>query len=408
MKIKIIFFLVVIVSGCSIANRKPSGHYTSVPYTVNLDFDLYKSDLGSERYYQDSKEEELDSFLIGGERVMKAQQKIAGKSKDYAGPKRVFHTKQLGCFPGKLILNPNRPESVRKGMFANDKSEYNVLVRFSNGVGMQRDDKLPDVRGAAIKVFDVANSKTGQPQSVDFLMTNSPTPFGKDFLEFVDFMDAVAEAGPNLGLAAFLAKGHVKASQAIVRASGGVLNYKTKSVATLRYWSGHPYLLGPSMAMKFNIRSKEKGGEMTKAQIKDLGPELSKDFLRWDFENRLNKHPVKFIFGIQLQKNAKDTPIEDNLTEWTEKASPTIDVAELVLEQGNSALWQACEGMRFTPGHYVPEHRPLSNMGRGRLFAYEASQIGRQANDKMQFKSQPPLEGEPTLEDFLRLKNARN
>lgn len=381
-----------------------------VTYESHLNFPLYKN----ERYYNGTKEAELASFLEGGQRVLKAQQKIAESVKDKTGnndKKRVFHTKQQGCYYGKLNLLQERPSDTAgetfTGMFdPRTKESYDVLVRFSNGVGIQQDDKLPDVRGMAIKVIDVMNSKTGKPQSVDFLMTNSPTPFGKDFLEFVEFMDYVADHGPTWG--AILFTPHFRASRSLIKASGlpVIANYKIKSLATQRYWSGHPYLLGNDKAMKFNVRPTETK-ELTTKEIKKMGPNAP-NYLSIDLNERLKNRSIKFKFAIQLEKDSKSTPIEDNLIEWKEKTSPSIEVADLIIEQQydphTGELFSACETMRFTPGHYIPEHRPLSNMGRGRLFAYEASQIGRQESDNRKKISYVPGQ-EPTAQDLARWRS---
>lgn len=377
---------------------------TEIIYKLaSLDFPLYKN----EKYYKGSKQAELASFLQGGLRVQKAQQKIAKttqyltEDKEYrskAGVGRVFHRKSHGCAVGKLNLIDNRPldpqGATAVGMFDPNKTKsYDVVVRFSNGVGFSQSDKLPDVRGAAIKVFDVYNSSTGKFQTVDLLMTNSPTPFGKDFLEFADFMDLVASLGPNVGGAAFAT--HPRAALSLFKTTGLpiVSNYKVKSLATTRFWSGHPYLLGSDLAMKFNIIPTQTD-EPTKKEIKtkrhfryDYLPEWG-DYLEEDLAQRLKRGPVKYTFALQLEKNTKATPIEDNLTEWTEENSPSIPVAELVLDQQTLANFRGgngdanCDSLRFTPGHYIPDHRPLSNMGRGRIFGYEASQIGRNANEE--------------------------
>ena len=56
---------------------------------------------------------------------------------------------------------------------------------------------------------------------------------------------------------------------------------------------------------------------------------------------------------------------------------PRIAKVGLVLDREIEA--DRCSGLRFTPGHHIPEHRPLGNLGRGRIFTYEASQTGRHA-----------------------------
>ena len=87
--------------------------------------------------------------------------------------------------------------------------------------------------------------------------------------------------------------------------------------------------------------------------------------------------PIKFVFSVQVEKDPHTTPIEDSLVEWKENDSPSIPVADLVLDREIEA--DVCRDLRFTPGHSIPAHRPLGNLGRGRIFTYQASQNGRHA-----------------------------
>jgi hypothetical protein len=104
---------------------------------------------------------------------------------------------------------------------------------------------------------------------------------------------------------------------------------------------------------------------------------VNANYLSIELRNRLQRGPIRFVLSVQLEKDPQTTPIEDGLTEWKEEDSPSIPVAELVLDREIEPA--ACGDLRFTPGHYIAEHRPLGNLGRGRIFTYEASQAGRNA-----------------------------
>jgi len=366
-----IFFSVILVTAATWGTL-------DLVYRSTLNFSLYKD----EAYWGGSRQTELLSFMEAGREIVAAQSKIAAGSKDKVR-RRVFHAKQHGCLTGKLVLYKDRPQDQNhetyEGLFDPSRQEsYDVIVRFSNGLGTVGADSKPDVRGAAIKVVGVTNSQTGEKQTVDLLMTNSPVPFGKDFLEFVDFMKETVAHGPTLGTL-FFKHEHPDAGSKIFSATG-LLPYHTKSLATQRYWSGHPYLMGNGNAVKFNIIPEQKNNLPLGNLIEMGGNYLRKD-LRW----RTMKGGVKFTVAVQLEKDLHSTPIENQLQEWTEAITPSIAVGELILDQQDFAqteIDQTCESMRFTPGHYIPENRPLSNMGRGRLFAYEASQIGRGASEQ--------------------------
>src|SRR4030095_13952933 len=133
-----------------------------------------------------------------------------------------------------------------RGIFADTASRYDVLARFSNGVGIEQHDLKPDVRGVALKIFGVRETPDTEARCVDWLMTNSTNPFGRDQEEFVEFMEA--NAGSALDLAGHLAR-HPAVFELLLKAAARVI----PSLVTERYWSGHPYLLGDDVAMKFNL-----------------------------------------------------------------------------------------------------------------------------------------------------------
>ena len=354
-----------------------------------------------EHYKFDSKEKELAEFMDHAKRVLEAQTVLAARHPG-GNADRVFHMKGHACLAGVLRLFENRPEKTRHGMFGvKAKSAYNVLARFSSGVGFTQHDLKPDVRGLALKIFGV-NDGHDNARIVDFLLTNSTNPFANDQEEFVSFMEATVNPGPlGAHLIKFMVE-HSAVARLLIKATLKVV----PSLASEQYWSGHAYLLGAHQAMKFNVRpvedsrtetdgerpeettqltaEAEMGGGKLQDQIKRWfelhtasNSKVNPDYLSVELRNRLQRGPIKFIFSVQLAKGVQLTPIEDGLVEWKESDSPSIPVAELILDREVDA--NACRNLRFTPGHFVSDHRPLGNLGRGRIFAYEASQDGRHA-----------------------------
>jgi len=370
------------------------------PITQNL----YRN----ERYKLGSKEKEDAEFVDHVARVQAVQKQLAHDHFEGV-PKRVFHAKMHACLLGTLTLRPDRPAAVRHGIFADGgKQRYNVLARFSNGVGIEAHDLKPDVRGLALKIFGVMESSDSAVASgakcVDWLMTNSTNPFGRDQEEFVELMEA-SNAGSPLKLAAYLAN-HLEVFGLIVRATARVI----PSLATEQYWSGHPYLLGNEIAMKFNVapvadadhsvgiaddhaeasrltslvyHAIHEVDEVEERMKRWLGvhwPEASplhSDYLRRDLLHRLERAPIRFTLSVQLEKSSDSTPIENTLVEWKESDSPSIPVADLELVRESTEIDN--EILRFTPAHFIAAHRPLGNLARGRLFTYDASQDGRAA-----------------------------
>ena len=117
------------------------------------DFTLYKH----EKWKFDSSGPELEhaEFINHYDRVAAIQAYLKEKLGNDA-PGRVFHAKSHGCLLGEVRLLPERLAETRHGIFGSSAPEkYPVLARFSNGKGTVEPDRLPDVRGVALKIFGV-------------------------------------------------------------------------------------------------------------------------------------------------------------------------------------------------------------------------------------------------------------
>ena len=120
---------------------------------MNTNFpELYRN----EQYKFGSKAREEAEFADHVARVRAVQERLAREH--FSGARhRVFHAKMHACLLGTLTLRPERPATVRRGIFADGgRPRFNVLARFSNGVGTEEHDLKPDVRGLALKIFGVA------------------------------------------------------------------------------------------------------------------------------------------------------------------------------------------------------------------------------------------------------------
>lgn len=121
----------------------------------------------------------------------------ARKSKKY-GKGRALHRKQLTAAQGELVVLEGLPDFARQGLFA-EPGRFDVWVRLSNG-GMDRAaDKVPDVRGFALRVLGVQGESAlgnGPAASQDFALINHEQfafPRSDEFVEFV----VAAASGPG-------------------------------------------------------------------------------------------------------------------------------------------------------------------------------------------------------------------
>lgn len=343
---------------------------------------------------------------------------------------RIFHAKQHACLTAQLKLNTDSErrailshikeqfkninidvehelELLRRGIFNPNNANYDAIIRLSSGLGIVYPDFIPDVKGFAIKLLNVKDKKDenlnylnpNDVHSVDLLMTSGPNPFGNTLRDFANFMNATIPPNENyylyppVGAITYVELQKLKQSKTNVQKVPLISSINSNtSLSTLRYWSGHPYLLGAddkskiSSAMKFNITPQESNGSQ---QLLDQSGNhkldstyfLHANHLREDLEGRFNNNmTLRYDLNIQLERDKISTPIESTVVEWKESDSPSIKVGEIIIEPqkfNQNSVDTFCEEASFTPAHYHTMNRPLSNMGRGRIVAYRASQLGR-------------------------------
>jgi catalase len=330
------------------------------------DFKLYRREAW--KFDPDGPDKERAEFVAHEAVVRQVQDHLAAKS---GGPaRRVFHAKSHGCLLGELRLLPDREKVARQGIFADEASTvYPVLARFSNGKGTIEADVSPDVRGVALKIF---KTRPQSQQTVDFLMTNSRVAFGKDHAEFVEFMEASKDGLPGPTFAAR----HPRVIFSLIKCI-----FQPHSVCELTYGSGHAYLLGQNRAMKMKLEPHHEHQGFFDAAAAKFHLIEDRDFLRHELEQRASTKGVRFTLSVQLETEDElaATPIEDALFEWSEETSPPLPVAELVFDAQTvtDARREYVDTLSFNPWDYHPDHRPLGNLARGRLFSYAASREGR-------------------------------
>lgn len=302
------------------------------------------------------------------------------KSVDQQTMKRAFHAKSHGCLKGEFRVASNLHPSLQHGLFKTPGKSYEVLGRFSNGVGFFQKDATADVKGFAFKVRNVEGERLinlpeldmGQVQ--DFTMTNNPTPLADNVENFVNLGMAV-DKGLLHGLR-FLFQNQDIAKIVIKRIYGR----KVKTLVNESFWSGSPYLLGPEQAVKWNVTPCQLVATPTVN-------ENDENFLRTQLQNTLNSQDVCFNFNVQIQYDKEKQPIERHLIEWKESETPSINIAQIIfpaaLNQNFSQNDEHCEKLPFNPWNGLKAHQPLGNMNRARGQIYLDSFANRtQFNQK--------------------------
>lgn len=282
------------------------------------------------------------------------------------GPGRALHRKQLLAATGTLEVPAGLPDHARHGLFATPGC-HRALVRLSNGGPDIQSNKLPDIRGFALKVFDVAGEGAlgGATDHQDFLMINQDRTPTADSREFIDFLEA-ATPGPLSGIL-HLFKAHGPfGGFARLRDLFGMLGKKFDGFAAERFNTVLPHRCGPyAVRVRLKPVGNPPSASRSKDIVEDMRERLAVGSLTWDLE-------------LQFFVDEATTPIEDASKAWPDAETPIVTVARLTLpRQGADAAAAEAEAARFDPWSGLASHRPLGEAMRARKVAYYESQKGR-------------------------------
>lgn len=289
---------------------------------------------------------------------------------------RNVHPKQHGCLRANFIVQRDLPPQLCHGVFAAPRT-FTTLVRFSNS--KQRDDRLPDGHGMALKLLEVdgprlmPNDLSARTQ--DFILIDHPVFFARDVADLVPLVRHYERlmTGGMLAKAKTVLAGMLSRDRRfkLLRQAGAK---RPESPLQIQYWSTTPYRLGKS-AMKFSLRP--TGASLPTAF-------RSHHKLKEALAAHLRARDASFDFLVQLQGEPERTPIEDATVEWDDRSSPFVKVATLVIprqEFDTPVKLRFGEDLFFTPWHGLEAHRPLGGINRARRKAYEViSDVRRQSN----------------------------
>lgn len=315
-------------------------------------------------YYQGSAEAEAAAFAELARQIQELQtEQTRARGQEV---QRGFHAKAHGCLHGWFRLFPDRDPRTRFGVFADGRGPWPVWVRFSNGVGWREGDDELDARGMAVKLMGVPGDKLVADESgtQDFLMTNSPTPVGRDAHQFMRF--AHANARSRLHNTLFAMRHPRTAAPALLD------TFPVPSVVATQYWSGGAFHLGAHQAVKFTAkpcsvaRARAPGGQGRDRLRQDLAQAARAGFC--------------FTFYVQFQSDPWRTPIEDASRAWSEDDAPLVPVGTIdfpsqdILDERRA---QFCQQLSFNPWHAIAAHQPMGHINRARRYVYEASRAFR-------------------------------
>lgn len=296
----------------------------------------------------------------------------ARKSARY-GAGRALHRKQITGAVGRLEVLDSLPEFARHGLFA-QPGEHEVWVRLSNG-GMDRaPDRMPDIRGFALRVFGVkGDSALGHAPAVsqDFTLINHEAFAFSGSAEFIDFVLAASHGNGALLKFLLMRYGWIGGPRML----GRFLKLAGKSFtgfANEMVYSAVPMACGPYAVRVRLVPGAGNGAPLTGAR-ENWGSDVAA---------RLLKGPLDWDLQLQPFVDERTTPIEDASVNWptsyTTVARLTLPVQDLASEAGRAAA-EKIEASVFDPWQALAAHRPLGDVQRARKVIYFQSQKGRGA-----------------------------
>jgi hypothetical protein len=299
-----------------------------------------------------------------------------------AGPSGSFiresHPKHHGCVRAEFTVEPDLPEELRVGVFAEART-FPAWIRFSNATGPRRKgayrgDGRPDLRGMAIKLMGVDGEKLLDDErhetTQDFLLISADALIANDLAEFVRLL---GEPRLLTLLRFFLNPFDLHLRELAI----GLRSLRRHAnPLEIRYSSVVPFLLG-DRAVKYRA-------DPILERTSRIPIRSSPDLLREAMQRQLTADEARFDVLVQVQTDPYAMPVENPSVVWDERVSPFTQVGTIRIPTqrfDSDDQLAFCENLSFTPWHSLPEHRPLGGLNRARRVVYHAlSQLRHDRN----------------------------
>lgn len=273
--------------------------------------------------------------------------------------RRAVFLKPHGVAKADFIVLPGLPPAYKVGIFALD--QFKAWVRFSSDTVPGSPD-LKTTVGIGIKLFGVPGKKLlpGDEDALtaDFLLQNMDVFFVDTARDMCEFTRAgVVDHDYDKYL-----NDH-PITKKILDDMGKVV----PSCLTTPYWSGLPYAFGKEY-VKYKLEPADASFGAPPTQNSD-------NYLQADLQARLNMGEAQFRFMVQFRTDPEKMPLDKATVSWSEKDSPPIQLATLVIHQqditvqGQDAYG---ENLSFNPWRTPEAHEPQGSISEARKVVYQA------------------------------------
>jgi len=295
------------------------------------------------------------------------------------------HARTQGIVKGTLVTEKNLPKHLTQSMFAEER-EWPVLCRYSSEPGDPGlDDRIPQPRGFAIKVFDVHGEffdagKDIPTQDIEFNSTPAlDLANAKVTREIIDLRIKYGNDQPELYK-------HLEARDDtdLQKFRDSVRNTHLEST---RQYSQTAYRYGDYVMKYCLVPNSETQKKLYDETVK---PESGPDILHRWLQNFHKEHDAEYLFQVQLCENLEDQPVEYAGKVWDPEKYPWQTVARLHIPKQDSfnyalkCFWE--DRLRVDPWMGLKSMQPLGSPNRLRRVVYPASSaLRRKMNATTEF-----------------------
>jgi hypothetical protein len=279
------------------------------------------------------------------------------------GAGRALHRRQIAALRATLTVAAELPKYARQGIFAVPE-KYDVWIRLSSGGFGRAPDRVPDIRGFALKVLGVSGQATlgGEAVAQDFTLINHDRFSSANSAEFTRLVTLGAESQGRILWTLVRTPSLITPARTILAARKAPFS----GFATTDFFSAAPIAYGP-YAVRVRL-----------AAASDRVSPYAADDWAADLYDRLIGNPLTYDFQVQFFTDEQHTPIEDASVSWD---APYLTVGRLTVprQKPDDAFAAEVDAAAFDPWNALTAHRPLGELMRARKVAYFASQQQRHA-----------------------------
>lgn len=275
--------------------------------------------------------------------------------------KRMFHPKTHGLLKASFIVREDLESEYRTGLFQ-PGVEYPMWCRLSNAKKKPSPDANKDMRGMALKLFEVKGEKLLEHDrnavTQDFLLITSKTLQTRSVKDFQKSLTALMSGGIKLLLYVITHPAVAVRSIKQISKCSNLLEESFYSTTPFRFGSGN-------RVVKYAVLPQQK--------IESVFPKNpTENFLQTRLADDLAVSDFYFDFMVQFQEDHSTMPIEDPTVEWK---SPFIKLATIKIPKQNFLSQmqnEYVESLSFTPWHCIKDHEPIGGVNRARKAVYVA------------------------------------